>query len=280
MVMLGNEAERVFGRSNWKDLYSVIRGGGEYRAVTPEGDVVGKLDARFVNSPDASEFSLGGRSWSMVKCDEGHNIVVVVPHESEKSRVFWAGGGVEGYSPLICRAMQQIIARRGSVLPLGDPEQETLKEVFLHIPEGIDERGIFVRDKKSNRGKEVIVYSFYGSRFNRVLSLLIRYVLGSRVQVRYSDFAVTVQRAGKVGAAEIVAGAIRKIPELSIEMIGKEFPLPDGEAWKFAQALTPASFRDMVLSDYYHADEFHDIIENVPVTVLPAADQDNPAPES
>ncbi len=50
MVMLGTEAEREFGRSNWKDLYSVISGGGEYRAVTPDGEVVGKLDARFVNS--------------------------------------------------------------------------------------------------------------------------------------------------------------------------------------------------------------------------------------
>ena len=50
MMMLGTEAERVFGRSNWKDLYSVISGGGEYRAMTPEGEMVGKLDARFVNS--------------------------------------------------------------------------------------------------------------------------------------------------------------------------------------------------------------------------------------
>ena len=41
MLMLGTEAERVFGRSNWKDLYSVISGGGEYRAMTPDGEVVG-----------------------------------------------------------------------------------------------------------------------------------------------------------------------------------------------------------------------------------------------
>ena len=29
MLMPGTGAERVFGRSNWKDLYSVISGGGE-----------------------------------------------------------------------------------------------------------------------------------------------------------------------------------------------------------------------------------------------------------
>ena len=41
MLMLGTEAEREFGRSNWKNIYSVINGGGEYRAVTPDGEVVG-----------------------------------------------------------------------------------------------------------------------------------------------------------------------------------------------------------------------------------------------
>ncbi|MFA4848498.1 MAG: DEAD/DEAH box helicase [Methanoregula sp.] len=60
MVMLGETAEREFGRSNFKDLYSVIIGGGEYRAVTPDGEVVGKLDARFVNSRNDGEISLGG----------------------------------------------------------------------------------------------------------------------------------------------------------------------------------------------------------------------------
>ena len=80
--MLGMQAEKEFGRSNWKDLYSVISGGEEYRAVTPDGEVIGRLDARFVNSQESGEISLGGRDWSMVKCDEGHNIVVVVPSEA------------------------------------------------------------------------------------------------------------------------------------------------------------------------------------------------------
>ena len=54
ILMLGPEAERVFGRSNWKDLYSVINNGAEYRAMTPEGEMVGKLDARFVNSRNSA----------------------------------------------------------------------------------------------------------------------------------------------------------------------------------------------------------------------------------
>ncbi|MCK7508037.1 MAG: hypothetical protein MZV70_30950, partial [Desulfobacterales bacterium] len=129
MVMLGETAEREFGRSNWKDLYSVISGGGEYRAVTPDGEVVGKLDARFVNSQNDGEISLGGQGWSMVKCDEGHNLVVVVPSESRnignlldrrRERVLparlpaGAGDAVHGESP--CFRSQMLTKRHSARL--------------------------------------------------------------------------------------------------------------------------------------------------------------------
>ncbi len=55
--------------------------------------MIGKLDAKFVNSKNSEEISLGGRNWSMVKCDEGHNIVVVVPSGSDTSRIFWTSAG-------------------------------------------------------------------------------------------------------------------------------------------------------------------------------------------
>ena len=40
----------MFGRSNWKDLYSVISGGGSTGRSRPMAKLSGKLDARFVNS--------------------------------------------------------------------------------------------------------------------------------------------------------------------------------------------------------------------------------------
>ena len=128
MIMPGPEAERVFGRSNWKDLYSVISGGGEYRAVTPDGEVVGMLDAQFVNNRGTGEVSLGGRSWTLVKSDEGHNIVVVVPGGGTgSSRVFWTGGSDDGFSPLVCRTVQRSpVAGNKSTLPLGLHEQGLL----------------------------------------------------------------------------------------------------------------------------------------------------------
>ncbi|MEN6442270.1 MAG: DEAD/DEAH box helicase [Methanoregula sp.] len=268
MVMPGIEAERVFGRSNWKDLYSVISGSGEYRAVTPDGDFVGKLDARFVNSPDSGEFSLGGQSWSMVKCDEQHNLVVVVPHASEKSRVFWSGGGEQGYSSLVCNAVQRIIARQDTLLPLGKEEKLSLKHALAPYPEGVGERGIYVCQEHGRRGTMVVVYSFYGSPFNRVLGSLIRKIIGGHVQVRYDDFRIFVMRAGKEDGLQIVANAIQKIPALSRTEIGSALSLPSHENWKFARALPATAFKDMILSDYFHIESFQDVIGRVPVTVL------------
>ena len=219
MLMLGTEAEREFGRSNWKNLYSVISGGGEYRAVTPDGEVVGNLDARFVTSRNSDEISLGGHSWSMVKCDEGHNIVVVVPGGSDTSRTFWTGAGEDGFSPLVCRMVQKIHARGRSVLPLSEREKELMQTELARIPEGIGEDGLYVAEQTGTNGVEVLIFSFSGGRFNRLLTLLLRDRLGGRAQVRYSDFIVRITRTGKEGTGQRVISALQEIQKMGRDKI-------------------------------------------------------------
>jgi ATP-dependent helicase Lhr and Lhr-like helicase len=279
MLMFGTTSEQVFGRSNWKGLYSVIDGGGEYRAVTPDGEVVGKLDARFVNSPHAADLTLGGKSWSVVKCDEGRNMVVVVPHESETSRVFWAGGA-GGMSPLVCESVQRIIGRGRTTLPLGTAEQDILNSVLNRMPDGLREQGIFVFKHNSTRGREVIVYSFYGNRFNRVLTMLVQERLGSRVTVRYNDFVVKVQRAGKEYTADRVATVIQDLQSWTREEVGRVLPPPSPDKGKFAEALPHVCLHEMVISDYYLVEEFLTTLRQAPVTVLVEPEPDVPAPDS
>ena len=178
--MPGPEAERIFGRSNGKDLYSVIRGGGEYRVVTPEGEVVGKLDARFVNSSGSSEISLGGRTWSMVKCDEGHNLVVVVPSGSASSRIFWTGSDSAGFSSLVCQRVQQICSKGASSLPLGRREHELVDRALARLPEGIGPGGLYLSEDALKKG-DVLIVSLQGIGFNQILALLLRHLLGNKV---------------------------------------------------------------------------------------------------
>ena len=267
MVMLGTEAERAFGRSNWKDLYSVISGGGEYRAITPDGEVVGKLDARFVNSKNSDEISLGGRSWSMVKCDEGHNIVVVVPSGSDSSRIFWTSASEGGFSPLVCRMVQKIRAKGETTMPLGEHEAEVLQAALARIPEGVGQRGLHVVEQTGAKGVEVRIFSFSGSRFNRLLALLLQERLGGKAQVRYNDFIVKVIHAGKEGAGQRVMSALQDIQKMGKDEIGAALPLPQPDGWKFARALPPPLLYDLSLSDHYHVEEFLEIMSNVPLLI-------------
>jgi ATP-dependent Lhr-like helicase len=268
MVMLGTEAERVFGRSNWKDLYSVISGGGEYRAMTPEGEMVGKLDARFVNSKNSEEISLGGRNWSMVKCDEGHNIVVVVPSGSDTSRIFWTSAGESGFSPLVCQMVQRICAEGKSALPLHEHEQEVMQTVLAKIPEGLGEEGLHVVEHTGKQGVEALIFSFSGSRFNRLLTLLLQDRLGSKAQVTYSDFIIRVRRAGKNGMGQRVLRVLKEIQKMGKDEIRAVLPMPQAEGWKFARALPASLLSDLSLSDHYHADEFMNVMKRVQVLIL------------
>ena len=257
MLMPGPEAERVFGRSNWKDLYSVISGGGEYRAVTPDGEVVGMLDSQFVNNRGTGEVSLGGRSWTLVKSDEGHNIVVVVPGGGTgSSRVFWTGGSDDGFSPLVCRRVQGLRSRGTTLLPLGLHEQRLLEQALAQFPAGIGPEGLYVVEPKNEKKGTVTVVSMNGSRFNRTFSLLLRHRLGKKVQVRYNDFVLIVTRAGKDAPGSRVAQAIREIQSMDYHALEKILPLLPADGWKFASALPEVLFREMVISDHYQGEDF------------------------
>jgi ATP-dependent Lhr-like helicase len=256
----------------------VIRGGGEYRAVTPDGEVVGMLDAQFINSNSTGEVSLGGRSWTLVKCDEGHNMVVVVPGGSGSSRIFWTGGSEDGLSPLICRMVQRLRSRGTTMLPLGEREQELLQLALAQFPAGIGPEGLYIIEQGDEKKGTVIVVSMNGSRFNRVLSLLLRHQLGRKVQVRYDDFVLLVNRAGKGAAGERVAQAVREVQSMDYDALAEILPPLPAEGWKFTSALPVPLFQDMVISDHYHGEDFLQILGLSTVSFISSRNLHLPAP--
>lgn len=268
MLMLGDGAEKAFGNANYRDLYSVITGGETFRAVTPDGEVIGTLDARFVTGKSGGDFSLGGRVWQMVKCDEGHNLVVVVPGAEQTSRAFWTGAGLTGFSSLVCGAVQEIIARRKTMLPLLPKEGEALMERIRKLPPGILPAGISVRERAIGNRVEVIVYSFSGGSFNRLLTVLLSHKLGGKAKVRYSDFTILVRNAGREGAGEKVAGALRAIREMSAKAITVELPPVPAASWKFGSMLPPDLLHEMAATSHYRLTEFSEVLRDTEITIL------------
>ena len=270
MFMPGPVLEREFGRSNYRDLYSVIAGGGEYRAVTPEGEPVGMVDARFAHRENPGDFALGGSTWSVVKCDESHNLVVVVPGSGgiRSGRIFTSPGEEASLSPLIAGAVRRIVSRGTSTLPLGKAEQEILAAALRSCPVDLPAAGLAIREEKENSGKAVVVYSFHGSRFNRVFAYLLRGRL-EKTEVRYDDERVRVFGAGKSGGAKRVAEAIREIAAAPYEENGAFLPLPAHPASKFARCLPEDLARGQALADYYHLGGFSSVLAAEPVVILP-----------
>jgi hypothetical protein len=117
------------------------------------------------------------------------------------------------------------------------------------------------------KGVEVHIFTFSGSRFNRVLTSLLQDRLGGKAHVHYNDFVVKVMHAGKERVGQRVINALQEIQIMGKDEIGAILPMPSVEGWKFARALPPSLFADMVLSDHYHVEDFMDLITSVPVTL-------------
>jgi ATP-dependent Lhr-like helicase len=258
MVMPGSRAEAEFWNSNGRDLFSVIAGGAEYRAVTPDGEEVGHLDARFVSFQKmGGSFSLAGDNWAVVKCDSDRNTVVVVPSgASSGSRVFWSGGGQAGYSPLICRMAGEICARGGTALPLGEKTADLLRDAVAAIPGEAVQGGLHIVERTGPQGGGVRIFSLHGIAFNRVLALLLMEILDGAPQVRYNDFTLTVRRCPADGLPGEVDAAIHRIRGMTREEIAAILPMPDTAIWKFARAIPRDLIREMASDDHYRVGEF------------------------
>lgn len=254
MLMPGLGAESSFGRSNWKDLFSVITGGSEFRAVTPDGEMIGTLDARFVAGKKRKSFTLGGKHWTFVKSDESHELVVVVPSEGKKNEIFWTGGKT-GYSPVVCQAVGRILATGGSILPLPEPQRAHISGVIDTLPELIP-RGICILEKPGKRNYDVTILTFRGRMFNGILASLIRSESDRRLTVSYHDFSVTIKNAGKVGVSSTIYDLLMRLQARKTDSSAKGLRTPGPETWKFASALSPEILREMAFVDYYRYPEF------------------------
>jgi hypothetical protein len=117
-----------------------------------------------------------------------------------------------------------------------------------------------------------------GSRFNRVLALLLRHRLGRKVQVRYDDFILIVNRAGKDAAGERVAQAVREMQPMDYHAVAEILPHVPVDGWKFAKALPAPLFREMLISDHYHGEDFVQVLGSSTVSCILHREQDQPLP--
>ena len=149
------------------------------------------LTPGFRNRPGPGDFALGGATWSVVKCDESHNLVVVVPggNGNGTSRVFWTAGEEAALSPVICAAVQRILPGAGPTSAGGKRDSDPFCRLGT-LPAGTWARHLCPGGAGHGTGREVVV-----TRFTQPVPTGVAHLsgpAGGGVWVRYDDYRVRV----------------------------------------------------------------------------------------
>ncbi|QSZ67607.1 DEAD/DEAH box helicase [Methanofollis aquaemaris] len=248
LLMLGPEAERTLSRSHWADLLSVFTSAAAYRALTPEGEAVGELDARFVAGGAGTVCTLGGRRWRIIALDQDYRIATVVPAgggpATSDRRPFWSGTGAP-LSPVVAASVRRLLVRGCSILPLGRTEQAVVGGFALEIGGAVPPDGFLVLE----RSEGIVVLSFHGSRFNRVLAYLLSDTLPGGPKVRAADLWLLVEEMTGPDPTGEVTAALAAVRGLGADDVAAALPLPDPEEWKFGSLLPQELFAGMAAAD-------------------------------
>ena len=149
LLMTGPAAETVFGGAHRRRSSASSGAGRDYRAVTPDGEEVGRLDARFAKSDATGAFSLGGKGWNVIGRDDAHGLLIVEPGSGGGSRrAFWSGerGGASA-----ARRRRRRSDHRGArhLAPARRRRAEALADALAAIPGRRRARG---QSRSSNAG--------------------------------------------------------------------------------------------------------------------------------
>jgi len=128
MYSLGLNAEKVFGRKNFMEIYSVFSTPLEFEVARLSGDVIGTVQWDFLEKllEESSAFFLAGRAWLVERIEWKKKIVFVVPAPTGKVPK-WGGITPSFLSYEICRKMRDILVGHGDY-PYLDPKATNLLE--------------------------------------------------------------------------------------------------------------------------------------------------------
>jgi len=277
LLMLGPATETVFGGAHRQELFSVLRGGRDYRAVTPDGEEVGRLDARFAKSDAPGAFSLGGKGWNVVGRDDTHGLLIVEPGSGGGwRRAFWSGER-GGASELVAGSALRIIAARATSLPLDDAAREALDMALAAIPYGVEPEGVTIVERWNGPVPEVLVLTPLGALGNRVVAAFLRARLGPRPAIVPNDIGIVLRRVGKPGEGGMrVHAALEAMRSATPEEVAACLPAEPLSSRAFGPLVPPALFARMVADDQYHLPGLLQSLAARPIAL--AADGDG-APE-
>ncbi len=201
-LVFGEQGERVFGRMNFFDLYSVFETPSEVVVKTRDGRVIGTLQSLFVWRMKDTEFTflLASRTWRAVDVDLSKGVVVAIPfHSAEAPKWHGAGGSL---SREVSEEMRNIL--------LSDQEFPFVDGAGREEIQGMRERmqPLLSRDRcpVAVENARITVHTYAGGRINATISAILEADGGLEVR----DFGDLEISLGHPLGSRVGAGFVRK----------------------------------------------------------------------
>ena len=170
-LTFGDEAERVYGRRNFMELYAVFSSPQLFSVVTRAGKELGSLEQQFVDQvlEDQSSFLLGGRAWDVTEVDFSRRRIEVVKAPAGK-KPSWGGFMPQFLSRRMCEEMRDALRRDEEYGYLHQSAAQALsmqRDAFEAI--------LALSDRPVERGAgELTWWTFAGGRINTTIKFVLR----------------------------------------------------------------------------------------------------------
>lgn len=188
-LVLGGEAERLFGNMNFFDLYSVFETPAEIVVKTrDEGRVIGTLEASFVRRMRDSRFvfMLSGRTWLGVDADLSRGLVIAIPFSAGEAPRWHSSGGSLG--PAVAGEMREILIRDDAFPFVDQRGQDAIQRMRENL------FPILSRDRcpATPEGNKLRLHTYAGGRINATIAALLERAGVARV-TGFGDLEVDLE---------------------------------------------------------------------------------------
>ena len=194
--VLGDRAERDFGRHNFMELYAVFSSPRHYTVTTPDGRELGELEQAFVDRlvEDASSFLLGGRAWLVARINHRDRRLLVTPAPRGR-RPSWGGFVPQFLGFEVCQRMRRLVEGDGDLAYVHPSAAAALASWRQALG------GLLLKDDVpvEAEGESATCWTFAGGRINATL----RTVLGQAAGVRVVADNLRLRTHGPGAAADL-----------------------------------------------------------------------------
>jgi len=173
LLSMGDQAERVFGRKNFMELYAVFSSPVLYKVKTKAGYVIGSLEQAFVDKlvEEMSSFLLGGRAWTVQHINHSDRTIQVNPAPRGKKPT-WGGFVPQLLSYEICQQIAAILK-----------DDQPIPYIDEHTQAALDasraELGAELRKAKGHymqyESDRALWWTFAGGQINHTLKYGLQY---------------------------------------------------------------------------------------------------------